>query len=141
MLLSSYQTAIQLAALAGFWAAFAAHLTLSNCSALQWQISVAVQLLLGILLLLRTIIIPESPRFLAEQGLLSSAEDALSWLRALPREYPDILEEIEKLREDSQALEILDTPERSFFSELRDKSVRKRLFVRVGLMVSQNVGA
>jgi hypothetical protein len=81
----------------------------------------------------------ESPRFLAENGLLSSAEDALSWLRALPREHPDILEEVEELREDSQALEMLDTPKRSFFHELRDKSVRKRLFVRVGLMVAQNV--
>ena len=70
-------------------------------------------------LLLGTIIIPESPRFLAEKGLLSSAEDALS-LRALPREHPDILE-VEELREDAQALEMLDTPERSFFRELLDK--------------------
>lgn len=109
MLLSGYQTAIQLAALAGFWAAFAAHSTLSDCSALQWQIPVAVQLFPGILLLLGTIIIPESPRFLAEKGLLLSVEDALSWLRALPREHPDILEEVEELREDAQALEMLDT--------------------------------
>lgn len=78
MLLSGYQTAIQLAALAGFWAAFVSHSTLSDCSALQRQILVAVQLLPGILLLLGTIIIPESIRFLAEKGLLSSAEDALS---------------------------------------------------------------
>jgi len=53
---------------------------------------------------------PESPRFLADKGLLSSAENTLSWLRALPREHPDILE-VEELREDSQALEMLDTPE------------------------------
>ena len=68
---------------------------------------------------------------------MSSAEDALSWLRASPREHPDILE-VEELREDSQALEILDTPERTLFRELRDKSVRKRLFVGVGLMITQN---
>ena len=121
------------------WAAFAAHSTLSDCSALQWQIPVAVQLLPGILLLLGTIIIPESPRFLVEKGLLSSAEDALSWLRALPREHPDILEEIEELREDAQALKMLDTPERSFFREPLDKSVRKRLLVGVGLMIAQNM--
>jgi hypothetical protein len=71
-------------------------------------------------LLLGTIIIPESPKFLAEKGLLSSAEDALSQLRALPREHPDILE-VEELREDAQALEMLDTPERSIFRELLDK--------------------
>ena len=73
MLLSGYQTAIQLATLAGFWAAFAAfaaHSTLSDCSALQWQILVAVQLLPGILLLLGTITIPESPRFLAERSIV-----------------------------------------------------------------------
>ncbi|OCL07003.1 general substrate transporter [Glonium stellatum] len=139
MLLSGYQTAVQLAALAGFWAAFAAHSILSNSSALQWQIPVAVQLLPGVLLLLGTIIISESPKFLAEKGLLLSAEDALSWLRALPKEHPDVLEEVEELREDSQALEMLDAPERSFFRELRDRSVRRRLSVGVGLMIAQNM--
>jgi hypothetical protein len=59
-------------------------------------------------------------------------------LRALPKERPDILE-VEKLREDAQALEMLDTPERSFFRELLDKSVRKRLFAGVGLMATQNM--
>jgi len=78
MLLSGYQTTIQLAALAGFWAAFVAHSTLSDCSALQQQIPITVQLLPSILLLLGTIIIPESLRSLVEKGLLSSAEDALS---------------------------------------------------------------
>jgi hypothetical protein len=55
---------------------------------------------------------------------LSSAEDALSWLRALPREHQDILE-VEEFQEDAQGLEMLDTPERSFFRELLGKSVRK----------------
>lgn len=36
MLLSGYQTTIQLAALAGFWAAFVAHSALSDCSTLRW---------------------------------------------------------------------------------------------------------
>ena len=65
--------------------------------------------------------------------------EALSWLRVLPREHPDILEEIEELREDAQALKMLDTPERSFFREPLDKSVRKRLLVGVGLMIAQNM--
>lgn len=59
-------------------------------------------------------------------------------MRALPREHPDILE-VEELQEDAQALEMLDTPEQSFFRELLDKSVRKRLFVGVGLMTAQNM--
>ena len=58
---------------------------------------------------------------------------------ASPREHQDILEEVEELREDSQALEILDTPERNFFRELQDKSVRKQLFIGVGLMITQNI--
>src|ERR1700712_4604867 len=80
MLLSGYQTAIQTAALGGFWAAFASHSALPDTSSLQWQIPVTVQLLPGMLLLLGTIFIPESPRFLAEKGLISDAVDAVAWL-------------------------------------------------------------
>jgi len=135
MLLSGYQTAIQLAALAGFWAAYAAHSTFSDSSSLQWQIPVAVQLFIGVFLLLGTFLIPEAPRFLAENGKNDTAEKALSWLRCMPREHPEISEEMNDL----QMVQTLQTPNRGFFQEIKQRNVRMRLSVGIGLMIAQNM--
>jgi Sugar (and other) transporter len=139
MLLSGYQTAIQTAALGGFWAAFAAHSALPDSSSLQWQIPVMVQLVPGVLLLVGTMYVPESPRFLAEKGSISAAIDAVSWLRALPIEHEEVLEESEELEELSATSQFVQAHQHSFFQKLRDKSVRKRLGVGIGLMIAQNM--
>jgi hypothetical protein len=139
MLLSGYQTAIQIAALGGFWAAFAAHSALPDSSSLQWQIPVTVQLVPGFFLLVGTIFIPESPRFLAEKGLISDAIDAVSWLRALPMEHEVVLEECEELEELSATSHFVQAHQPKFFQQLRDRSVRKRLGVGIGLMIAQNM--
>jgi MFS family permease len=139
MLLSGYQTAIQIAALGGFWAAFAAHSVLSDTSSLQWQIPVTVQLLPGVLLLLGTLIIPESPRFLAEKGFISDAIDAVAWLRSLPIDHEQVLEECEDLEELSAMTELALERQPSFFKQLRERNVRKRLGVGIGLMIAQNM--
>lgn len=135
MLLSGYQTAIQLAALAGFWAAYAAHSTFADTSSLQWQIPVSIQLLVGLSLLLGTFLIPEAPKFLADQDEIEAAGNALTWLRALPRDSPEILQELEDL----QVGQNLQVPSRGFLKEIRQRDVRKRLFVGVGLMIAQNM--
>lgn len=139
MLLSGYQTAIQLAALAGFWAAFAAHATLPDSSALQWQIPVAIQLVPGVLLLLGIALIPESPRFLAEKARLPAAEDALAWLRGLPKEDAEVQGELEDMRTTAQALAKIQESKQSFWKDLQQKSVRKQLLVGIGLMIAQNM--
>ncbi|EON64118.1 hypothetical protein W97_03348 [Coniosporium apollinis CBS 100218] len=136
MLLSGYQTAIQLAALAGFWAAFAAHATLADSSALQWEIPVAVQLVPGVLLLLGTLFIPEAPRYLVDTGKDDAAQDALAWLRSLPREDPDIQDELSELQETTPAS---DVPTPSLLAIVKQPSIRKRLGVGIGLMIAQNM--
>src|SRR3954451_17244172 len=61
MLMSGYQVVIQATALVGFWAAYAANAMIENAFDLQWQIPVAIQLIPGLVLLLGTLFIPESP--------------------------------------------------------------------------------
>jgi MFS family permease len=139
MQLSGYQTAIQLAALAGFWAAFASHSGLPDSSQLQWKIPVAVQLLPGILLLLGTTAIPESPKYLVEKGYLEAAEDALAWLRGVPTGHCDVADEFAELLDDSEAMGVLQARGSSFLRALREKSIRKRLGVGIGLMIAQNM--
>lgn len=139
MLLSGYQTAIQLAALVGFWAAFAAHASLPDNSILQWQIPVAIQLVPGVLLLLGSLLIVESPRFLAEKGSVTRAGHALAWLRSLPWESSMISRELEELQTSTTAGDDLEAKNVSLLKALRSKSLRKRLMVGMGLMIAQNM--
>jgi MFS family permease len=139
MLLSGYQTAIQLAALVGFWSAFAAHSGLPDTSSLQWEIPVTIQLLPGVLVLLGTAVIPESPRFLAQQGHFVPATDAVAWLRSLPTDHKDVQQEVEELEESFEETGVLPSSESSFFRQIRKASVQKRLMVGIGLMIAQNM--
>jgi hypothetical protein len=139
MLLSGYQTAIQIAALGGFWAAFAAHSVLSDLSSLQWQIPVTIQLLPGVLLLLGTLAIPESPRFLAEESLISDAIEAVAWLRALPIEHEQVQEECEELEELSATTHFVQAHQPTFVQQLQGRNVQNRLGVGIGLMIAQNM--
>jgi hypothetical protein len=139
MLLSGYQTAIQLAALIGFWSAFAAHSGFPDTSSLQWEIPVTIQLLPGILVLLGTAAIPESPRFLAQKGHFAASTDALAWLRALPTDHKDVQQEVEELEDSFEGLDATPSSDSSFFIQLRKASVRRRLMVGVGLMIAQNM--
>ena len=137
MLLSGYQTAIQLAALAGFWSAFAAHSSLPDSSSLQWKIPVAVQLIPGVLLFLGMLLIPESPRFLVERGRVSEAETAVSWLRRQSIDNSAVVEEVNELK-NSLDLDQL-AVESGFWEQLREPSLQKRLGVGIGLMIAQNM--
>jgi len=139
MLLSGYQTAIQLAALVGFWSAFAAHSNLPDTSSLQWEIPVTIQLLPGVLVLLGAAVIPESPRFLAQQGHFTAATDAVAWLRLLSTDDKDVQQEVEELEEAFEGINAIQNSQSSFFYQLRKKSVQKRLVVGVGLMIAQNL--
>jgi len=139
MLLSGYQTAIQFAALAGFWSAFAAHSTLPDTASLQWLIPVTVQLLPGVLVLVGAAMIPESPRFLAQKGRIDAAKDAVAWLRCLPREHKDVLQESEELEQICENADTAQGVESSFTHQLRKKSVQRRLVVGLGLMIAQNM--
>ncbi|TKA65081.1 hypothetical protein B0A49_08838, partial [Cryomyces minteri] len=139
MLMSGYQTALQLSALVGFWGAYASHAAFPSSSPLQWQLPVAIQLLPGVFLLLGTFLIPETPRFYAERGQFDDAEGSLAWLRALPRGDLELERELDEIREAAEAGELLQSEKPSFLSEARKRGVRKRLGVGIGLMIAQNM--
>jgi len=136
MLLSGYQTALQFAALIGFWSAFAAHSGFPDSSNLQWKIPVAVQLLPGVLLLFGTTAITESPKFLVQKGRFERAEQSIAWLRGLPKDHGDVAVEVDELLDTTE-----DVPEQGhkFFHALQKKSIRRRLVVGIGLMIAQNM--
>jgi len=137
VLMSGFQVLVQGGALIGFWIAFIAQVSLSDTAALQWQIPVGVQVIAGGMLLLGALVIPESPRYLSEQGKHEATEKALSWLRRLALDDPQLVAErmeIEAAADLSEKLE-----KRSFFRELPKKDVQYRLMVGVGLMIAQNM--
>jgi sugar porter (SP) family MFS transporter len=137
MLLSGYQTVVQFCALIGFWSAFVSHAIFAGTSPYQWELPVGIQLLPGVLLLLGTFFIPETPRYLTLQGQDEDAEEALSWLRRLPLKDPTLLAELQEVQEATRACEKLQR--RNFFAEASKPDVRRRLFLGMGLMVSQNM--
>lgn len=136
-LMSGYQVFVQSGALIGFWIAFVSQAIIADESALQWQLPVGIQLFVGVLLLLGGLIIPESPRYLAERGYYTAMEESLSWLRRLYTDDPDLVAERIEIQEAADLNEKLQ--QRSLISELRKKDVRRRLAVGVGLMVAQNM--
>jgi len=134
--MSGYQTILQLSALVGFWGAYASNALFPSSSSLQWQIPVAVQLAPGMLLLLGTMFVPESPRFLAERGRYQEVENALVWLRGWG---VDVRGEIGDVREAARVSKVLGESQKSFWSEVVKRGVRQRMVVGIGLMIAQNM--
>jgi sugar porter (SP) family MFS transporter len=139
MLMSGYQTILQLSALAGFWGAYASNALFPSSSALQWQIPVAIQLVPGVLLLLGTVFIPETPRFLAEKERFVEAEVSLAWLRGARGEEWRVRGEMQDIEDAARISRVLRERKESFISEVMKKGVRGRLVVGVGLMIAQNM--
>jgi hypothetical protein len=139
MLMSGYQTVLQFCALLGFWGAFASHAMFAESSPFQWELPVAIQLLPGVFLLLGTITVPETPRFLAERGRFKAAELSLAWLRCLPMGDIELSREMDEICEAANVSKALLRNQRNFFKEVSTKGVRQRLLVGVGLMIAQNM--
>jgi hypothetical protein len=125
--MSGYQTILQLSALAGFWGAYASHAIFPSSSALQWQIPVAIQLVPGILLLIGTVFIPETPRFLAEKERFVEAETSLAWLRGVMGEEWRVGGEMQDIEDAARISRVLRERKESFISEVMKKGVRGRL--------------
>ncbi|TKA61730.1 hypothetical protein B0A55_12208 [Friedmanniomyces simplex] len=137
MLMSGYQVFVQAGALIGFWIAFIAQAVLADGSALQWQIPVSLQLIVGASLLIGTLMIPESPRYLAQQGEHRAMEEALAWLRRQAPDDPALV--AEKLEVEAAASLNAQLKQHSFLKDLAKPDVRRRLHVGIGLMVAQNM--
>lgn len=134
--MSSYQTILQLSALAGFWGAYLSNNILPDSSPLQWQVPTAIQLVPGTILLLGSLVAPETPRFLAEKGRLGEAEEMLAWLRGVKDEEWRVSEEMKGIE---SAVLAVGRVRVGFWREVTTRSVRRRLGVGVGLMVAQNM--
>lgn len=139
MLMSGYQTILQLSALAGFWGAFASNAVISSESDLQWKTPVAAQLIPGVLLLLGSLGIPETPRFLAEKGKLDEAEGALARLRGFKKSAWEVEGEMQEIREVARVGKLIGERKEKFLKEILKKGIRKRLLVGIGLMIAQNM--
>ncbi len=141
MLMSGYQTILQISALAGFWGAYFSHSYFPLSSALQYSFPIAIQLVPSCLLLLGTIfVIPETPRFLAEKGRIEDAEKSLAWLRGAEQgEEWMVSGEMEEIRDAVDIGRRLKEKSGSFAKEVLKNGVRRRLVVGVGLMIAQNM--
>lgn len=139
MLMSGYQTVLQFCALLGFWGAFASHAIFAESSSFQWELPVSIQLLPGIFLLLGTMLVPETPRFLAERGRFKASEHSLAWLRSLPVGNLELSRELEEICEVANVTKALLRNQQSFLEEVATRGVRQRLIVGVGLMIAQNM--
>jgi hypothetical protein len=139
MLMSGYQTALQIGALIGFWGAYASHAIFPTTSSLQWGVPVGIQLIPGILLLLGTLIIPETPRFLAEKNRPEESRTALAWLRGLDSRDHELFTEISEIHEAASISKSITPKQKGFLKEIYSKPVRRRLSVGVGLMIAQNM--
>ncbi|GAB7355669.1 hypothetical protein MBLNU459_g6376t3 [Dothideomycetes sp. NU459] len=139
MLMSGYQTILQLSALIGFWGAFASHAIFPGSSNLQWQIPVAIQLAPGALLLLGTLLIPETPRFWAEQGEWQKVEISIAWLKGISTSDGRVNEEVDTIQKSIEITARAQYIHESFLKEITRKDIRNRLGVGVGLMIAQNM--
>ncbi|KAK3629073.1 hypothetical protein LTR56_006530 [Elasticomyces elasticus] len=137
MLMSGYQVFVQAGALIGFWIAFIAQAVLADESSLQWQLPVSLQLLVGAMLLIGTLIIPESPRYLAEQGHHQAMEVSLGWLRRQEPGDPALEAEVLEIEAAAKLNEKL--KQGSVIKDMARPDVRRRLHVGIGLMVAQNM--
>lgn len=137
--MSAFQVVIQATALVGFWAAYAANAVLRDTSNLQWQIPVGLQLIPGIILLLGTLLIKETPHYLAANSSIDNVQESLAWLRGQPSTDPQIAAEAHSIFQSVQVSTRTQQLRRTnFVHEAIRNPIRKRLLIGIGLFIAQN---
>ncbi|ELU42434.1 sugar (and other) transporter domain-containing protein [Rhizoctonia solani AG-1 IA] len=107
----------------------------------QWHIPVAVQLIPGGLLLVASVSLRETPRWLYRKGQLNDAIVNLSWIRNLPADHPYIQQEMEGIRAQFQR-EMQENGTGGFMTKLKELTkpgIRNRLGVGMCIMMCQNL--
>jgi MFS family permease len=98
-LVGIYELGWQIGGLVGFWINYGVNTTLEP-SRKQWLIPFAVQLIPGGLLLIGTVWLKESPRWLFAKGKREEAMKVLCWMRNLEPNDIYIVEEVQYIDED-----------------------------------------
>ena len=77
---------------------FAANAIFPDTSNFQWQLPVIIQFIPGGFLLLGAFIIPETPQYLAGKENWSVVAKSLVWLRQLPNDSEEIMQEMHEVQ-------------------------------------------
>ncbi|KAF8674908.1 Permeases of the major facilitator superfamily [Rhizoctonia solani] len=127
-LVGFYEIFLQAGGVVGFWINFGISEHVSFGSK-QWHIPVAVQLIPGGLLLVASVSLRETPRWLYRKGQLNDAIVNLSWIRNLPADHPYIQQEMEGIRAQFQR-EMQENGTGGFMTKLKELTkpgIRNRL--------------
>lgn len=98
-LVGIYELGWQTGGLVGFWINYGVNTTLPETRS-QWLIPFAVQLIPAGLLLIGSLWIKESPRWLFSKGKRELAMKNLCWMRNLPADHIYMVEEVSQIEDD-----------------------------------------
>ncbi|KIY64929.1 general substrate transporter [Cylindrobasidium torrendii FP15055 ss-10] len=96
-LLGMYELCWQIGGVTGFWINYGVTRHIGE-SHKQWLIAFAVQLVPGGMLLIGSLFLTESPRFLVTRDRNEEAHKNLSYLRNLPGDAPYVVEEMHEIK-------------------------------------------
>lgn len=138
-LVGIYELGWQVGGLVGFWINYGISETLAPSHS-QWLIPFAVQLIPGGLLLIGTVWLKESPRWLLSKGKREHAIRNLCWIRGLPADHIYMVEEISYIDAalEEQTKGIGNSFWAPFKAVKRDRSIQWRLVLGCLLFMWQN---
>lgn len=96
-LTACYQLFIQVGLMISFWINYAMSINYPAVPG-QWQVSLALQMLPGVILVVGMLLLHESPRHLYRKGREADAIRVLAWTRSLPADHPYVAQEIQDIQ-------------------------------------------
>ncbi|KAK7462368.1 hypothetical protein VKT23_007969 [Stygiomarasmius scandens] len=147
-LVGFYEIAYQLAAVVGFWINYGIRETMNEQRSVTWRIPMAVQLIPGGMLLLGSLYLKESPRYLLKMERPEQASLILSYLRNLPPDHRYIEHELSATvlqinREREVTAQETGNAAVKYFKgiwhETSKKGIRNRMIIGAWIMIWQNM--
>lgn len=97
VLMGSYQFFIVTGVTVSYWVDYGCKLHISNKSTAQWRLPLGLQMIFPGMLMLGTLALKESPRWLATKGDEARAINNLAWMRNLPADSPEVQAEFQEI--------------------------------------------